>query len=313
VEKIKNKKILIVGGTGFIGTHLVKKCLDIGLKVTSLSLNKRKKEEVFKKAKYIYADFTKSKLLKKKIKTDFEYIVNLGGYIDHSTHRIKKTKIIKNHFDSTVNLILLKKKKLKRYIHIGSSDEYGYNKSPIKEDSNENPISPYALAKSMSTNLLLTLYNNSNFPVTILRFFLVYGPRQKKDRLIPYVIFNCLNNREILLSHGKQIRDFCYIEDVVEAIILCLKNNKSLGQVFNIGLGKQFSVKQIVKKIIKITGNGKPKFNYFKNKKENLKLYPSIKKINRKLGWKPKISIDEGLRRTVNFFKLNKINNTKLP
>ena len=97
------------------------------------------------------------------------------------------------------------------------------------------------------------------------------------------------------------------MEDVVEAIILCLKNKKSLGEIFNIGYGSPISVKQIVKKIISITGKGKPQFNYLKiRSKENLRLYPSIKKITKKLGWKPRTSIYNGLVKTVNFYNLKK-------
>ena len=306
MEKIKNKKILIAGGTGFIGSHLVKRCSQLGLKVTSLSLKKRKKNYKLKNVKYIYSNFANTVSFKKKIKSNFDYIVNLGGYIDHSTIQKKKKIILKNHFYSTVNLISLNNKKLKRYIHIGTSDEYGFNKSPVKEIYKTQPKSYYALAKSMSTNLLMALFKENKFPVTILRLFLVYGPKQKKDRLIPYVISNSIKNRSIYLSRGNQLRDFSYVDNIIDAIILCLRNKKSVGQIFNIGSAQPISVKEMVNKIIKTTGRGKAKFNYLKTKrKQNLKLYPSINKIKKMLGWKPKILLDEGLKRTIDFYKTN--------
>ena len=304
MEKIKSKKILVVGGTGFIGSHLVKKCLEIGWKVTSLSLKKRKLKKKNKNLKYIFADFTKIDALKKKIKLDFDYIVNLGGYIDHSNEKKKNLKILNNHFYSTVNLISLNKKKIKKYLHIGSSDEYGQNKSPVRETFREDPRSTYALAKSMSSNLLLSLYKEKKFPATIIRLFLVYGPNQKRDRLIPYVIFNSLKGKPINLSKGNQLRDFCYIDDVIDAIILCLKSKKANGHIFNVGSGKPITVKDIVKKIVTITGNGNLRFNKkITKKKENLQLYPSIKKIRSKIGWKQKTSLDIGLKKTINFYK----------
>ena len=304
MEKIKSKKILVVGGTGFIGSHLVKKCLEIGWKVTSLSLKKRKLKKKNKNLKYIFADFTKIDVLKKKIKFDFDYIVNLGGYIDHSNEKQKNLKILNNHFYSTVNLISLNKKKIKKYLHIGSSDEYGQNKSPVRETFREDAGSTYALAKSMSSNLLLSLYKEKKFPATIIRLFLVYGPNQKRDRLIPYVIFNSLKGKPINLSKGNQLRDFCYIDDVIDAIILCLKSKKANGHIFNVGSGKPITVKDIVKKIVTITGNGNLRFNKkITKKKENLQLYPSIKKIRSKIGWKQKTSLDIGLKKTINFYK----------
>jgi len=304
VEKLNRKKILVVGGTGFIGSHLIKRCAELKWQVTSLSLKKKKSGKNIKNVRYIYTDFTNIKILKKKIIFDFDYIVNLGGYINHSESSPQSIKIIKKHYKSTINLIILSKKKIKRFIHIGTSDEYGYNKSPIAETAKENPISIYSLSKNLSSNLLLNLYKYYNFPVTILKFFIVYGPNQKKDRLIPYAISNSLKNKVINLSHGKQIRDFCYIEDAIDAIILCIKNKNSLGKIYNIGSGKPISVKKLIKKIIQITGKGKPKFSASAiRKKENLKLYPSIKKINKDLGWKPKVSMYDGLKKTVNYFK----------
>tara|TARA_E500000331_G_scaffold291502_1_gene287979 strand:+ start:33 stop:953 length:921 start_codon:yes stop_codon:yes gene_type:complete len=302
VKKIK-KKILIIGGTGFIGSHLIKKTLKLGWGVTSISLKKNKNNQN-KKAKYINLDFSDFNSLKKKVNFDFDYIINLGGYINHSNKKIDETKILKNHFESTINLILLSNHKLKRYIHIGTSDEYGNSKSPIKENSNELPMSAYANAKNLSTNLLLKLNSISNFPVTILRLFIVYGPNQKQDRLLPYVITQSLKHRKIYLSHGRQLRDFCYVDDIIDAIIICLKNKKSVGQIFNLGSGIPISVKKIVNKVIKFVGSGEPKYNYFIGKNnENLKLYPSITKAKKILGWKPKISIEDGLKKTINSYK----------
>ena len=95
---------------------------------------------------------------------------------------------------------LLKKNKLKRYLHVGTCDEYGQNLSPIKENYREDPITSYAVAKLASINLLTMLYKTENFPATILRLFLVYGPHQKNDRLIPQVINGCLKKKNFPVS-----------------------------------------------------------------------------------------------------------------
>ena len=92
MEKIRSKKILVVGGTGFIGSHLIKKCVRLGWNVTSLSLKKKQKNENFKKVRYIYLDVSNIHLLRKKLKFDFDYVVNLGGYISHSNLVSKKEK-----------------------------------------------------------------------------------------------------------------------------------------------------------------------------------------------------------------------------
>ena len=304
---MKKKSILIIGGTGFIGTNLTKKVLKLGWDVTCLSLIKKNNYLVHKNLKYIYCDFTKNISLKRKLNKSFDYVVNLGGYIDHSKFFKKGKSIINAHFFSTINIILsLNRKNLKRYLHIGTCDEYGRNISPIKETFREDPISSYALGKLASIKLLVMLNKTENFPCTILRIFLAYGPHQKNDRLIPQVINGCLKKKMFPVSRGTQQRDFCYIDDIVNAILLSLKKKKAIGQVFNVGSGKPVTVKFIIKKISKIIKYGNPQFNKIPfRKNENLKLYSSITKIKKFLGWKPKVNLDQGLKRTINFYRLN--------
>ena len=303
--QLNNSSILVIGGTGFIGTNLVKKLLELGSKVTSLSLKRKKNKLTHKNLKHIFCDYTKFDLLKKKINKPFEYVVNLGGYIDHSKFFAKGRLVIDNHFLSTMNLLSsLRKEKLKRYLHIGTCDEYGSNTSPIKENCKEDPITSYALAKLSSINLLIMLNKTENFPATALRLFLVYGPHQKADRLIPQVINGCLKKKNFPVSKGNQLRDFCYVDDVINAIILSLIKRRALGEVFNVGSGKPVSVKFIINKISKIIKQGKPQFNRIPfRKNENLKLYPSINKIGRILGWKPKTNLNQGLVKTINYYK----------
>jgi len=305
MKQLKNKSILVVGGAGFIGINLVKRLLKYGARVTCLSKKNKKNKIINKNLKYIFCDYEKFNILKKEINKPFEYVINLGGYIDHSKFFIRGREVIDNHFSSTINILLsLKKKKLKRYLHIGTCDEYGENISPIKEDSKEDPITSYALAKLASVNLLTMLHKTENFPATSLRLFLVYGPHQKNDRLIPQVINGCLKKNFFPVSKGIQLRDFCYVEDVINAIILSLIKKKAIGEVFNVGSGKPVSVKFIISTISKIIKRGQPQFNKIPfRKNENLKLYPSINKITKMLGWKPKINLNEGLVKTIHYYK----------
>ncbi len=305
MNQLKNKSILVVGGTGFIGINLIKKLLKIGSKVTCLYLKKKNIKLKHKNLKYIDCDYTKFNILKKKINKPFEYVVNLGGYINHSKFFDKGRSVIDDHFLSTMNLIKsLKRKNLKRYVHIGTCDEYGANISPIKENNKEDPITSYALGKLASINLLIMLNKTENFPATALRLFLVYGPGQKYDRLIPQVINGCLIKKSFPVSKGIQIRDFCYVDDVVNAIVLTLIKKNAIGEIFNVGSGKPISVKFLINKISKIIKQGKPQFNKIPfRKNENLKLYPSINKISKILGWKPKTNLDQGLVKTINYYK----------
>ena len=303
--QLKNSSILVIGGTGFIGINLIEKLLVHGSKVTCLSLKKKTKRLNDKNLQYIFCDYENFKILKRKMNKPFDYVINLGGYINHSKFFNKGRSVIDNHFLSTMNLILsLKRKKLKRYLHVGTCDEYGENISPIKESYKEDPITSYAFAKLASIKLLIMLYKTENFPSTILRFFLVYGPHQKNDRLVPQVINGCLNKKNFPVSKGNQLRDFCYVDDAVNAIIQSLIKKKALGEIFNVGSGKPISVKTMINKISKLIKKGNPQFNKIPfRKNENLKLYPSINKIKRLLQWKPKTNLHLGLVKTIDYYK----------
>ena len=215
---LKNN-ILIVGGTGFIGYHLAKKSLKKGWKVTSISSSKPKKIRYLSKVKYLICDITNIKSLKN-IKKSFKYIVNLGGYVDHSNNR----KTYRSHYLGCKNLTkVFLKNPPKSFVQMGSSVEYGNLKSPQKENFKYNfksVKSIYGKSKLLASKHLIDLFNKKKFPSTILRLYLAYGPKQDINRFIPIIIDGCLNNKKIPLSKGNQIRDFCYIDDVLKAIFL---------------------------------------------------------------------------------------------
>jgi nucleoside-diphosphate-sugar epimerase len=297
------KKILIVGGTGFIGQNLLKRCIESNLNVTILSSSKKKNK--VKLYKQIFCDISIRKKLIKKLKNkNFDYVVNLAGYVDHS----KKIKTLKTHYNGCKNLAdYFKNQKLKKFIQIGSSVEYGKIKAPqieskkIKEDSLK---SYYGLAKLKSTKYLLGLNEKNAFPCTILRFFLVYGPGQSENRIIPFVIKNCLRKKTFNSSSGKQVRDFLYIDDAIESIMKCLKNKESNGQIINVCSSSPVKIKFVINKIWKIIKKGKPIFGKIRLRPdEPTKLFSNYSKANKILNWKPTINLNQGIKKTIKYYE----------
>ena len=297
------KKILIIGGTGFIGSHIVKNLPKKNFLVYSLSKKKLRNSKKINKVKYIYADITKISQLRKKINENFDHVINLSGYIDHSN----KIANYNCHFLGTKNILKsLKLKNLKTFIQVGSSLEYGKTNSPQREKNNCKPVGSYGLSKYNASKFVMKLGRTKNLPYIILRPYQVFGPNQKINRLIPQTIFSCLKNKKFKCSIGTQLRDFIYIDDFYNLLKKIIQNSNIRKDIFNIGSGKPVSVKFIINKINFIIKKGKPKFGSIPMRKDEIKnLYPSIKKVKRKFLWSPKISLMSGLKKTIKFYEKN--------
>jgi nucleoside-diphosphate-sugar epimerase len=298
------KNILIIGGTGFIGYHLAKKFLQKNFKVTSVSKNPPKKFRFLKKVKYIICDINNEKILKK-IDDNFDYVVNLGGYVDHKNKR----ETYRSHYLGLKKITkIFIKKKIKKFIQIGSSMEYGRVQSPQKEHFKCYPESIYGISKLLSTEHLINLYKKKKFPVVILRLYQVYGPNQDKNRLIPIIIDSCKNNKSFPCSSGVQLRDFIFVDDLINAILSCL-HKKVEGKIINIGSGKIIKVKKIINQIVNFYKAGKPLFGKIKLRKEEmLEVYPSLLNARKFLGWRAKFSFNSGILKTINFYNRNNLN-----
>ena len=302
-----SKRILITGGTGFIGYHLSKRCIKLGWSVTSLSSNSPKPNKKIQGVKYIKVDLRDKKKLFK-IKKDFDYIVNLAGYVDHSN----KKKTLESHYIGCKNLAsLFLNKKIKKFVQVGSSIEYGKSRSPQIENkkNSQSTFSVYGKAKLLSTKYLMAIYKKEKFPATVIRLYLVYGPKQDINRVIPITIKNALLDKKFNCSTGLQFRDFIYIDDVINAILKTLKNIKTNGEIINIGSNKPVRIKDLIIRICSLVGSGKPIFGKIKLRKDEIKsLYPNINKAHKILKWGPKISLNTGLKRTIKYYKNAKFN-----
>ena len=298
------KTILVVGGTGFIGknfiTTLIKKKK---FNIFSLSKTKLSKKLCVKGIKYIFCDIKKKNQLKKKLNFSVDYVVNFSGHINHK----EKKKTYETHFLGAKNLIdIFLKRKIKKFIQIGSSVEYGFLKSPHDEKNNldiEDLRSTYGRSKLSSTKYVIKCYKKNNFPGLVIRPYLIYGPGQSHQRLIPTTIINCLKNNSFNCSSGKQIRNFMFVDDFSKILYKCLFLKIS-GEIFNIGSSKNYKVKFIINKINQLIGKGSPRYNKIKLRKdEPLNLYPKLKKIKRYIKFKRATKIEFGLKKTIFYYK----------
>lgn len=297
-----SKKILIVGGTGFLGYHFAKLCLKKNYKVFSVSRKKPNNLRKLKKVNYIFFDISKKNYFKKlNFLRKVNYILNFGGEVDHKNIN----KVYKSHYVGVKNLVkFYLNSDVEKFIQIGSSMEYGICRSPNSENTLCNPISNYGCTKLKATDFLLKMNDKKKFPSIILRPYQVYGPYQDPNRLIPFVIKNCLKGKTFPTSKGNQKRDFIHVQDFVNAVFKIMKKKKLEGNIFNIGYGKPIAVKKIIQNIKSLIGAGEPKFGEISlRKEEKLVTYPNISKIKKNINWYPKITIKKGLRKTINYYK----------
>jgi len=300
------ERLLVIGGTGFIGKNLVIKSIELGYSVTVLSLNDHTGESKLNEVSYIQCDIRSFDDLQQKLtENSFDYVINLGGYVNHSSFLDDGINVIEAHFLGVLNVLkIIDWKILKRFVQIGSSNEYGNSVAPQNEKMPGSAISPYSFGKLAVSNLLEMLYRTENFPMVVIRLFLVYGPGQNSGRFFPQIINGCLSGNDFPVSMGEQLRDFCYIDDITRGILLTLKNNKAIGEVINLGSGDPLSIMQAIKIIQKIVGKGKPDFGkYSYRADENMELYADITKANKILSWKPNVDINHGLNKTISYFK----------
>ncbi|MBF0245361.1 MAG: NAD-dependent epimerase/dehydratase family protein [Planctomycetes bacterium] len=303
------KTILITGGTGFIGSHLVARSLSKGYRVTVLDLQPHTFAFPIDNAEQVEmlaADIAVSESVHQALKgRSFHYVVNGAGYIDHTLFRDGGRRLIRQHFEGAMNLVeALDRDSLEGFVQIGSSDEYGDEPAPQTETMREAPISPYSMGKAAATQLLQMLHRTEGFPAVTTRFFLVYGPGQNAQRFLPQIIQGCLHNTAFPTSYGGQLRDFCYVADIVDGVFLALETSKAHGEIVNLASGRGIAIREMIETVCRLIGKGRPEFGALPYRSgENMRLYADIEKAGRLLGWKPVTSLEAGLEQTIHFYQ----------
>ena len=244
------EKIIIFGGFGFVGKNLIEELTN---EYNIIVIDKNIDEDFAQRIiniKWYKFDFSSQKELENIIsKEKPEYIINLISYVMTERELNLFPKMIEDNLNIFLKIYEASKqlKTLKIMLQFGSGEEYGNISATLKEEAKEEPSSPYALVKQITTNTALMLKRNFNYPVCIIRPSNLFGKYQNENKFIPYILKRLKNNEEILITPGEQKRDFIYVKDFSILIKELLKNSDKIkGEVINIGSGVSISLKEIV-------------------------------------------------------------------
>lgn len=301
-------KVLVTGGAGFIGSHVNKLLLDQGHQVTVVDdLSRGDQNSIDPRASFQKASLEDQAALEK-ILPGHDAVVHMASYIEVGESVKNPVEFTQNNIVGTVKLLeAMKNTGVKKMIFSSSACVYGKPaKTPITE---EDPLgeqeNPYGITKVTMEQFCKLYQTLHGFDVTILRYFNPYGPgelHQPETHAIPNFIKAALNKSPIpLYWKGEQIRDFIYIDDLAEAHVLALPLTGF--HIYNVGTQTGAKVIDVVKKIFGILGYEVPIDDLGERKGDVPILVASSDKIQKELGWSAKVNLDEGLQKTIEFFK----------
>lgn len=308
-----DKRILVTGGAGFIGSHLTKALLENGnqvIVIDNLSSGRFESLPTHPRLRFLKADILDFALVDKVMK-QIDFVFHLAEYIPNTSGHVIKYSMNKPQEDlkvsgiGTVNILEAARKAQARVVFTSTAAVYGEPiENPVRENSPKNPISPYGASK-LAAEVYCRLYHKIHgLPVVITRLFNVYGPRQRK-----YVMYDILSKVDNdpgklrILGSGDQKRDFVYVDDAVRGLTYLSNREDAYGQSFNLGTGISTSIKQIVKHVVTLL-NVDPIISYTRSSwKGDIKnLTADTTKLSR-TGFHTRYDLIQGLRELIHWFQ----------
>lgn len=311
---LNSKSALITGANGFIGSHLVKRliksCKKVSIIVRETSDLWRIEHEL--KGIHMFKGDIRDKDFVNKVITDSksDYVFHVGAYGVDFRQKDYQTAVNTNII-GTINILeaLITQDRCKRVINMGTSMQYGNKEGIIDEGIKLTPSNIYGSSKAAATIIAHQIAAENNIDIITLIPFGVFGENEGTHKFFPHVINSILNHKDIELSGCEQYRDYCYIENIVDGIIMSAKYDAIKNEVFNIGSGKVHQLRFYVDMIYKyMCTESKPKYGVVPYRKNDLWCpQPDITKIKTMIGWEQRISLDEGVKKTIEWFEKNYI------
>ncbi len=304
-------KVLVTGGGGFIGEKVVEELLEKGREVRTFDLIKPlvKSERFTHFQGSILDPYELSRAMR-----GCDFVIHLAAALGVQRTETNRLECLFINIQGTINILeACVKERVNKIVFSSSSEVYGDNDAQIiSEDTPLQPKSNYAVSKIAGEEYLRAYYETYGLKYNVVRFFNIYGEKQKPDFVIPRFVKNVVNDiPPVIYGTGDQSRCFCYVKDAAKGIIAILLSS-AYNETFNIGNdSQQASVKELALRIINLSGKSlEPKFvSYDKAdrdmSREIMRRVPSIEKARKILGYDPKYSLDDGLKKMIAFYERN--------
>jgi nucleoside-diphosphate-sugar epimerase len=308
---MKDKRVVVTGGSGFIGSHLVKRLLEQGAQVAvtvrygNVIKNERLREE-WTRLKVIEADLRNRGALDDVRKFDPHVVFHLAAY----NHVGESFRQVEECFDvnakGTANLLDVVPG-TESFIYMSTSEVYGHQSGvPFVETMNPEPISPYAITKyAGELYCRMKQRMKGSGRIVVLRPFNAYGPYQSSKAIIPELIINCLKGRPIRTTKGEQTREFNYVGNLVDGLIDAASDKSTIEGPVNLASGEEVAIRDLVKKIAALTDTKSSieigALEY--RPTEIWRMFADSSRARSLFGWTPRVNLDEGLKLTVDWYR----------
>jgi NAD dependent epimerase/dehydratase len=313
----KNKRVLVTGAGGFIGSHLTEALLELSAEVRAfVHYNSRNDwgflEELSPAAKsslnVISADLRDFHAVKEATKK-VDIVFHLGASIGIPYSLAYPNDVVETNIFGTLNVLRAAlENQVPKILHTSTSEVYGTAQYiPIDEKHPLNPQSPYAASKIAADKLAESFFRSYALPVSILRPFNTFGPRQSLRAVIPTVISQLLEGKKVVVGSLKPRRDFTFVSDTVRGFISLAKKEQVEGETFNLGTKKDISIKELIQSVSNLIGvSPKIEVDHRRlrgNQTEVMRLISNNSKAGEVLGWQPKWTLEDGLNSTIEWLK----------
>jgi dTDP-glucose 4,6-dehydratase len=311
-------KILVTGGAGFIGSAFVRLLIAetdfavVNLDALTYAGNLENLIAVENSARYrfVHGDICDAALVGDLIAAERpDAIVHFAAesHVDRSI--LSPEPVVKTNFNGTFTMLeAAKRNSVTRFVHVSTDEVYGSLEPPAEADENYplNPSSPYSASKAGSDLLARSYFVTFKLPVVITRASNNYGPHQFPEKLIPLMIANALEDKPLpVYGDGQQVRDWLYVDDHCRGILAVLRQGRD-GEIYNIGGNRSLPNLDVVRQVLSITGKPVSLIQYVKDRPGHDRRYAlSSEKLMRETGWAPVIPFEEGLARTIQWYREN--------